>query len=62
MTSSDGIDSRTQVPVVRSVWVPVAMSHRARHSVSPTPEDPDPTALPGTKKPSGATARGLGMF
>jgi hypothetical protein len=31
MSSGDEMDSSTQVPVVKCVWVPVAMSCRARH-------------------------------
>jgi hypothetical protein len=31
MSSGDEMDSSTQVPAVRCVWVPMAMSYRARH-------------------------------
>jgi hypothetical protein len=44
------MDSSNQMPLVRCVWVPVAMSHHARHSMLLCPEDPAPTALPSTKK------------
>jgi hypothetical protein len=62
MSGGDGTDSSTQVPFVRCVWVPMVMSHRARNSMLLSPEDPTPTALPGTEKPPGVTFGGLGMF
>jgi hypothetical protein len=31
MSGGDGMDSSTQVPVVRHAWAPVATSCRARH-------------------------------
>jgi hypothetical protein len=60
VSSGDGMNSSTQVSVVRCAWVPVTMSHHARHSMPLSPEDPGPAALPDTKKPPGMTARGLG--
>jgi hypothetical protein len=34
MSGGDKTNSSTQVPVVRCAWVPVAMSHHTRHSMS----------------------------
>jgi hypothetical protein len=51
MLGSDRMNSRTQVPVVRYAWMPVAMSYHARHSITLSPEDPTPVALPGTESP-----------
>jgi hypothetical protein len=31
MSGGDGIDSSTQVSVIRCVWAPVAMSYHVRH-------------------------------
>jgi hypothetical protein len=54
MSGSDGTYSRTEVHVVRYTWVPVSMSHCARHSMLFSPEHLAPVALPGTEKPLGA--------
>jgi hypothetical protein len=62
MSDGDVIDSSTHVHVVRCVWVPVAMSHRARHSMPFSPEDPTLAALSSTEKPIGVTAGGSGTF
>jgi hypothetical protein len=51
MSDYDGTDSSTQVPTVMCVWVPVAVSYHARHSMPLSPEDPTPVALLITKSP-----------
>jgi hypothetical protein len=56
--NSDGTNFSTQVPVVKGVWVSVAMSSRARNSMSLSPEDPAAAALPGTEKPLSMTVGG----
>jgi hypothetical protein len=38
VSDGDGMGFSTQVPVVRCVWVPAAMSYRARHLMSLLPE------------------------
>jgi hypothetical protein len=40
------------------MWVSVAMSSRARNSMSLSPEDPAAAALPGTEKPLSMTVGG----
>jgi hypothetical protein len=57
MSDSDVMDSSTQVPAVRCVWVPMTLSYHARHSMSFYPEDPAPVALPVLKAP-GCGCRG----
>jgi hypothetical protein len=39
MSGSDGMDSSTQVPVVRYASVPVAMNNHARQSMPLSPEE-----------------------
>jgi hypothetical protein len=62
MSDGDGMNSITQVLVVKCVWVPVAMSHHTRHSVTLFVEDSAPAALPGTKNPLGMTIGGALRF
>jgi hypothetical protein len=52
-SGGDGMDSSTQVPVVKCTWLHVAMSSCVRHLMSLFPEDPAPVALPGTEKALG---------
>jgi hypothetical protein len=61
MSSGDGMDPSTQVPVVRCTWLPKTMSYRDRHLMPLPPEAPSPTSLLGMERPLGVTARGLGM-
>jgi hypothetical protein len=51
MSGGDGMNSSTQVCVVRCVSVPVVMSYHARHLMSLSPEDLAPVALPGIESP-----------
>jgi hypothetical protein len=51
MSGSDGMDSSTQVHVVRCTWVPKAVSCHATHSMLLSPEDPTLVALPDTENP-----------
>jgi hypothetical protein len=62
VSDGDGMDSNTQVSVVRCTWVPVVMSYRDRHLMPLFPEDPAPAALLDTEKPPGATVGGLGTY
>jgi hypothetical protein len=62
MSGGDGMDSNTQVPIVKCVWVLVAMFHRVRHSMSLSLEDLAPVALPCIEKPPGVTVGGPSMF
>jgi hypothetical protein len=62
MSGDDGVDFSTQVPVVRCAWVPVVMTHYARHSMLLSPKDPAPAALPSTKKPPDMTVGCPGTF
>jgi hypothetical protein len=51
MSSDDGMDSSTQVSVVRCAWLPTALFYHARHSRPLSPKDPAPIALLGTENP-----------
>jgi hypothetical protein len=45
MSSSDGMNSSTQVSIVKCVWVPVITSCQARHEMVPLPVDPTTVVL-----------------
>jgi hypothetical protein len=51
MLGGDGIDSSTQVSVVRCAWVPTAQSCHARHSMTLPSMDPTPIVSPSTGSP-----------
>jgi hypothetical protein len=60
VSDGDGMDSNTQVSVVRCTWVPVVMSYRDRHLMPLFPEDLAPAPLLDTEKPPGRNCRGPG--
>jgi hypothetical protein len=49
MSGGDGMDSNTQVPLIRCAWVHMAMSYHGKHSMLLSSEDPAPVAFPGTE-------------
>jgi hypothetical protein len=49
MSDDDGIDSSTQVLVVRCVWMLVALSYHARHLILLSPGDPALVAFLGNE-------------
>jgi hypothetical protein len=51
MSGGDGMDSSTQVHVVRSMWVPTTPSYYAKHLMSLPFVDPTPIALPSAESP-----------
>jgi hypothetical protein len=51
MLGSDGMDSSTQVPTVRSTWVPMALSYHARISMPLPSMDSASIAIPSTESP-----------
>jgi hypothetical protein len=58
MSGGDGMDTRTQMHVVRCVWVPMTMSYHARHLMLLPPEVSALAALLGTERPLGLDCRG----
>jgi hypothetical protein len=59
MLGDDGMDSSTQVPTVKCVWVHVATSCHARHVMSPFPEVLALVALSWYQKPFGEVVGSL---
>jgi hypothetical protein len=53
VSGDDGMDSSTQVPAIRRVWVPVAMFCYARYLMSSLPEVLALVVHVGTENPLG---------
>jgi hypothetical protein len=62
VSGGDGMDSSTQVPVIRCAWVPVAMSYRDRNLMPLFPEYLAIVALPSTEKAPRQVCRGPGTY